>query len=286
LSAAEQTADDRLSVEVVPIKTTGDRIKDRPLAEEGGKGLFVKEIETALLENQIDLAVHSMKDVPWRATDGLEIAAYLPRADVREVLITATGATLADLPSGGTVGTSSLRRQAQIMALRGDLRVEPIRGNVETRLRKVRDGDADATILALAGLTRLGMDVSGHETLSVEMLLPAVGQGAIGIQITAANASLHDLLKPINHMDTSICVEAERAYLEILDGSCHSPIAGLGQLGGNGEFHFAGRIMTPDGKERHEAERRGPLSEARALAISAAAEVRGAASAELLASFN
>ncbi len=213
--------------DVVPITTSGDRIQNRPLSEAGGKGLFTKEIEEALLGGSIDLAVHSAKDMPTILPDGLVIAAYLPREDVRDAFISPRHASLDALPAGATVGTSSLRRQAQVLRGHPHLRVAGLRGNVETRLRKLEAGDADATLLACAGLNRLGLQHRITAPIDTGIMLPAVAQGAIAIEIRAADEATAALLGAINHQETALCVTAERAFLARLDGSCRTPLAGL-----------------------------------------------------------
>jgi hydroxymethylbilane synthase len=267
------------------IKTTGDRIQDRPLAEAGGKGLFTKEIEEALLAREVDLAVHSMKDMPTVLPPGLALAALLPREDVRDALISSKAASLAGLPAGAVVATSSLRRQAQVRHLRPDLQVVPMRGNVETRLRKLADGAADATLLALAGLNRLGLADRAAGPVPVEEMLPAVAQGAIGVEIRADDTRMAQLLAPLNHAPTALAVTAERAFLARLEGSCRMPIAALGELSAEpsgARFAFRGMILSPDGRHCFAAHRVGRPEEALRLAEEAAAEVLAAAGPELL----
>jgi hydroxymethylbilane synthase len=273
----------RLAFEICAIKTTGDRIQDRPLAEAGGKGLFTKEIEEALLAGAVDLAVHSMKDMPTELPSGLTLAAFLPREDVRDALISAKAATLADLPAGAVVATSSLRRQAQVRHLRPDLTVVPMRGNVETRLRKLAEGAADATVLALAGLNRLGLADRAAGPVPVEVMLPAVAQGAIGVEIRSGDTEMAQLLAPLNHEPTALAVTAERAFLAKLEGSCRMPIAALGELSAEpARFTFRGMILTPDGRHCFRARREGRPEEALRLAEDAAAELLAAAGPELL----
>ncbi|HEY7548576.1 MAG TPA: hydroxymethylbilane synthase [Hyphomicrobiaceae bacterium] len=270
-----------LAFEVRVIKTTGDRIQDRPLSEAGGKGLFTKEIEEALLAGEVDIAVHSMKDMPTALPAGLRLAAFLPREDVRDALISAKARTLSELPEGAVVATSSLRRQAQVRHLRPDLKVVPMRGNVETRLRKLAEGAADATLLAMAGLNRLGIADRGAGPVPVEQMLPAVAQGVIGIEIRAEDESMAALLAPINHEPTALAVTAERAFLARLEGSCRMPIAGLGELAG-GRFAFRGMILSPDGHACYGARREGRPEEAIRLAEEAAAELLAAAGPEFI----
>ena len=261
------------------ITTSGDRFVDRPLAEIGGKGLFTKEIEEALLDGRIDLAVHSMKDVPTWLPERLEIAAIPEREDPRDVLIArdASGiAGLADLPPGARVGTGSLRRQAQLLARRPDIAVVPMRGNVGTRLRKVADGEADATLLALAGLKRLGEDIAGAAVLAPEDMLPAVGQGALGIECRTSDDSVKEMLLPIVDPATTAAVRCERALLEVLDGSCRMPIAGLAVIGDAGKLHLDALIAQPDGSVCHRIERTGAMADALSIGCDAGAALRSA----------
>jgi hydroxymethylbilane synthase len=287
LRAAHAASGDtgRLEVETRAIKTSGDRIQDRPLAEAGGKGLFTKEIEEALLAGEVDLAVHSMKDMPTELPPGLTLAAFLPREDVRDALICATAQSLAALPAGAVVATSSLRRQAQVRHLRPDLKVVQMRGNVETRLRKLAEGAADATLLAMAGLNRLGLTDRAAGPVPVEQMLPAVAQGAIGVEIRRDDTRMAGLLAPLNHEPTALAVTAERAFLAKLEGSCRMPIAALGELttGPAGTlFAFRGMILSPDGRHCFEARREGRPEAALRLAEEAADQVIAAAGPELL----
>jgi hydroxymethylbilane synthase len=230
------------------IRTTGDATQDRPLSEIGGKGLFTKEIDAAQLEGRVDLAVHSAKDLPTILPEGLVIAGYLPRADIRDALIAPRWKTLANLPEGARIGTVSLRRQSMLKRLRPDLRVENVRGNVETRLNKAADGTFDGVILAMAGLTRLGL--AGHvtEVLDAERFIPAVGQGAIALVTRADDAKTIGLVAAIAHRETGLELAAERAFLGVLDGSCRTPIGGSARIGG-GELRFSGIVLSPDGAE-------------------------------------
>ncbi len=258
--------------EIRIIKTTGDAILDRPLAEAGGKGLFTKEIEEALLAREIDLAVHSMKDMPTALPDGLEIAATLPREDVRDAFVSLTYPALDAMPRGARVGTSSLRRQAQIKRIRPDLDVVGFRGNVQTRFRKLEDGVADATFLACAGLNRLGHADRITRRVPVSEMLPAVAQGAIGIEIRSGDDATRRLIASLNDALTETCVTAERAFLARLEGSCRTPIAGLAVLEG-GRLRFRGEILTPDGGVHHLIERLGAPDAAAAIGDGAAAEL-------------
>jgi len=244
LAAAHDWQEDAITLEI--IRTSGDRIQDRPLSEAGGKGLFTKEIEEALLARTIDLAVHSAKDVPTFLPGGLVLAAYLPREDPRDVFISAKAKSFAELPHGAVVGTASLRRQAIVKRMRPDLQVVNLRGNVETRLRKLEEGAADAIVLALAGLRRLGLEDRVTTVLSVDEFLPAVGQGAIALETREDDARTRTLLAAINDADTSTALAAERAFLAVLDGSCKTPIAGHAIVNGS-TLQFRGLIAKPDG---------------------------------------
>jgi hydroxymethylbilane synthase len=274
LAAAHGVAPEAIAITV--IKTSGDIIQDRPLSEVGGKGLFTKEIEQALSDNRIDLAVHSSKDMPTLLPDGLMLAACLPREDVRDAFISRKAATLAGLPRGAVVGTASLRRQAMVKRLRPDLQVVSFRGNVETRLKKLDDGVVDATLLAFAGLKRLGRADVVTAILEVDAFLPAVGQGAIGIETRADDDRTRDLVARIGDFDTLTALTAERAFLAVLDGSCRTPIAGHARVAGN-TVTFRGLILRPDGSESLETSRSGAAAEAVALGIDAGRELKGRA---------
>lgn len=251
-----------ITIEV--IHTTGDKVLDRPLAEIGGKGLFTKEIDEAQLEGRVDIAVHSMKDVPTVLPDGLSIGALLPREDVRDALISTKGRTLAELPKGAVVGTASLRRAAQILRRRPDLSVIPFRGNVQTRLRKLAEGKVDATLLAMAGLNRLNLMPPEAVPLSIEEMLPAVAQGAIGVTCRAGDTRALDYLAALDHAPTRWRVTAERAFLAVLDGSCRTPIAGLAVLDGD-RLTLTGMILRPDGSQAYDVIGSGHYAEARAV---------------------
>ena len=271
----------RLTFEIRAIKTTGDRIQDRPLSDAGGKGLFTKEIEEALLAGEIDLAVHSMKDMPTELPAGLTISCFLPREDVRDAFISHTAPTLAGLAKGARVATSSIRRQAQVLHLRPDIIIVPMRGNVETRLRKLQDGAADATLLAMAGLKRLGLTDRVTAPVATDEMLPAVAQGAIGVEIRSENDAIARLLAPINHEPTALAVTAERAFLAKLEGSCRTPIAALAELDG-ARLIFRGMILTPDGAQCYATRREGRPAEAIGLAEDAAAELLSKAGPDFL----
>jgi hydroxymethylbilane synthase len=235
-----------LEVELVPIVTQGDRIQDRPLAAIGGKGLFIKELELALEEQRADMAVHSMKDLPGDLPDGLVIAAVLERADPHDALIAANAARLDDLPRGARVGTSSLRRQAQLLAARPDLRVEPLRGNVDSRLRRFDAGELDAIVLACAGLIRLGLESRIAARINSRVCLPAVAQGVIGIECRGSDQRVLQLLSVLEHTATRIAMNAERAFARRLGGSCQSPIAAHARLEGDALL-LDGLVAEPDG---------------------------------------
>jgi hydroxymethylbilane synthase len=261
------------AIEIVAMKTTGDAIQDRPLSEAGGKGLFVKEIEEALLQRRIDAAVHSMKDMPTAQPPGLAIQAFLPREDARDVLIAGAVQRIADLRQGAVVGTSALRRRAQLLHRRPDLQIVNLRGNVETRLAKREAGAVEATLLALAGLKRLGMAHVGTPVPEDEML-PAVGQGAVCIECREDDAKIKAWLAAINHVATATGVAAEHAMLAVLDGSCRTPIAGHAILTADGALHLRALIVKPDGSEAIATERRGPASDADAMGRDAGHELK------------
>lgn len=263
---------DPSAITINVIKTTGDQILDRPLADIGGKGLFTKEIEDALLSGDIDIAVHSMKDMQTALPPGLAIGAVLPREDVRDAFISLKFASLASIPAGATVGTSSLRRQAQLLNVRPDLNVIGFRGNVQTRLRKLEEGIADATFLAVAGLNRLGMADRVTAAVAIDDMLPAVAQGAIGLEIRADDEDTANLIAPLNDAETAIAVTAERAFLSRLEGSCRTPIAGHAHLSG-GTLHFRGQVLSPDGKTCYNVTRSGPPASALKLGLDAADEI-------------
>ncbi len=261
------------AIEIVTFKTTGDRILDRTLAEAGGKGLFTKELEDALLEGRADLAVHSMKDVPTWLPEGLEISTLLPREDTRDAFFSRGGHTVDTLPAGSVVGTAGLRRQAQILERRPDLKVVPFRGNVQTRLAKLEAGEVDATLLALAGLRRLGLTDRITAVLEHETMLPAVAQGAIGIEIRSSDDATRALLAPLNCAGTAARVTAERALLAMLDGSCRTPIAALATLEGD-RLHLKAKVLSNDGRQVFRAERSGTIGDAAAIGADAGAEIK------------
>ncbi|MGE5548255.1 MAG: hydroxymethylbilane synthase [Solirubrobacterales bacterium] len=263
------------AIEVVVIKTTGDMVLDRPLAEIGGKGLFTKELDESMMDGRIDLAVHSMKDVPTVLPDGIVLPCVLPREDVRDAFISLKAQTLADLPPGSVVGTASLRRGSQILHRRPDLKVVNFRGNVQSRLRKLEAGEVDATLLAMAGLKRLGLEEHVTSALSTEDMLPAVAQGAIGITCRAGDYQAHQYLSLLNDGETMVRVKAERAFLARLDGSCRTPIAALAEMGAPEKevLRFRGLIVSPDGRTIHATRRDGHPDDADTMGREAAEEL-------------
>ncbi len=262
---------DRLPLRI--IKTTGDMIQDRSLAESGGKGLFTKELDQALLAGEIDLAVHSSKDLPTAFPDAILVVGCLPREDVRDAFICHKAATLHDLPKGAIVGSASLRRQAQVKRLRPDLNVTLLRGNVQTRLDKLRAATVDATLLAMAGLTRLGYLEHVTQVLPVDDFLPAVGQGAIGLTARTGDERVREALMRIIDESTSIALRTERAYLAVLDGSCRMPIAGFASVA-NGRIAFRGQVLKPDGSDAKEVVGEGAASDAEAIGHEAGRDLK------------
>ena len=267
------------NVEIVVIRTTGDVVQDRSLADAGGKGLFTKEIEEALLAGRIDLAVHSAKDLPTVLPPGLALAGFLQREDPRDAFISRKAKSLSALPQGAVVGTASPRRQALVKRLRPDVRAVTLRGNVETRLRKLEASDVDATVLAVAGLKRLGLMSAAMAILDPGEFLPAVGQGAIAIETRAGDAWTRALVSAINDADTATAVAAERAFLAVLDGSCRTPIGGHAVIRGE-TCRFRGMIVKPDGSEAFEAAREGSRERAAELGADAGRELRERAGAD------
>ena len=261
-----------LTVELVPMITRGDVILDTPLAKVGGKGLFVKELELALLENRADIAVHSMKDVPVDFPEGLGLSTICERDDPRDAFVSNRYNSLDELPAGSIVGTSSLRRQCQLAAQRPDLVIRSLRGNVGTRLSKLDNGEYDAIILAVAGLKRLGLGERVRVALSPETSLPAVGQGAVGIECRLDDAHTRALLQPLNHADTAVRVKAERAMNTRLEGGCQVPIGSYAELV-DGEIWLRALVGAPDGSTMVRGERRGNPADAEQLGISLAEEL-------------
>jgi hydroxymethylbilane synthase len=260
-------------VEIVAISTQGDRIQDQTLAEIGGKGLFTEEIEAGLLDGGLQMAVHSTKDMPTSLPAGLMLGAVLPRADPRDALIARGPRSIAELPEGAVVGTASLRRQAQLRAARPDLVVVPLRGNVQTRLRKLAAGEVQATMLAMAGLIRLGLAAQASAALPVEEMLPAVAQGAICIECRAADGPVRGLLDRINHPPTMTAITAERAFLAALDGSCRTPIAALAEIDGDA-MRLRGLVASPDGSAVERIDVTGSAADPAALGAEIGAGLR------------
>jgi len=270
LAAAHGWEIERIALQV--IRTTGDRIQDRSLADVGGKGLFTKEIDAALLAGAIDAAAHSAKDLPSIMPDSVAIAAYLPREDVRDALISALAGTIEDLPHGATFGAASLRRQAQALRLRPDLKPALLRGNVETRLSKAESGAVGATLLALAGLKRLGLAHRARAVLDIDKFLPAPGQGAIAITARSDDARTVEVLKAISDAETMVALTTERAFLAELEGSCRTPIAGLARLEA-GRLRLMGEVLRPDGSERFDIAIEGAPADAEWLGREAGREL-------------
>lgn len=258
--------------EIVAIKTTGDMVQTRPLSEIGGKGLFTKELEEALTAGSIDLAVHSMKDMPAHLPNGLEITAVLPREDVRDAFISFAAKDLRGLPEGARLGSSSVRRTAQALRVRPDLAPLPFRGNVQTRLQKLKNGVADATFLAVAGLKRLGLATHITSFVEVDEMLPALAQGAIAIQMAKASR-FAELVAKIDHIESHLAVSCERAFMAALDGSCRTPIAGYAIVQ-NGALAFRGEALTLDGRHVFNAARQGAITDAKRMGHEAGEEVR------------
>jgi hydroxymethylbilane synthase len=262
--------------EIVVIKTTGDRILDRPLKEIGGKGLFTREIEDDLLSGAIDIAVHSMKDMPVAQPDGLVLTTYLPREDVRDAFVSLDGGKLADLREGAVVGTSSLRRKAQLLNYRPDLEIVEFRGNVQTRLKKLKDGVAEATFLAMAGLNRLAMDEVPRTAIEAEEMLPAVAQGCIGIEQRLGDVRVSEMLNAINDTLSTQRLAAERAFLGALDGSCETPIGGLATIEGD-VLTLRGEILRVDGSEVLSDEQSCSVADGAKLGVEMARKLRSKA---------
>ena len=282
VAALLKAAHPGLEVELVPMVTEGDRILDRALAEVGGKGLFIKELEVAMFEGRADLAVHSMKDVPADLPEGMTLAIVLERADPHDAFVSNRYGGIADLPQGARVGTSSLRRQSQLRHARPDLRILQLRGNVETRLRKLDEGDYDAIILAAAGLKRLGLDRRIASLVPTEASLPAVGQGIIGIECRAGDDATLARLAALEHRDSRLCLDAERAFAARLQGSCTSPVAGFAELSGP-TLRLRGRVGAPDGSLMYSDEISGPASEGPQLGRRLAERLLAAGAGALLA---
>ncbi|MGH7140120.1 MAG: hydroxymethylbilane synthase, partial [Pirellulales bacterium] len=269
-------------VALVPLATHGDQDRDAPLGKIGGEGVFTKELQRALLRDEIDLAVHSLKDLPTEPVDGLELGAIPPRASTADALVSDKWPALAELPPGAAIGTGSLRRSAQLWHVRPDLRMLDIRGNVDTRLRKLADGEYDALILAEAGLQRLGLDQHISEILPDTVMLPAVGQGALGIEIRSANTELRSLLAPLDHAPTRAAVAAERSLLAALRGGCMAPVGAKGTVDG-GQLNLRGVVLSSDGSVRLEAQQIGSPNDAETIGRLAADDLLAQGAAELIA---
>jgi hydroxymethylbilane synthase len=274
LSAAHSVSEDEIAIDVISV--AGDRIQDRPLAEIGGKGLFTEEIEERLADGRIDIAVHSSKDMPTALPEGLMLAAFLPREDVRDAFVSPHMARFDELAEGAVVGTSSLRRSALIRRVRPDLEIVGFRGNVGTRLQKLKDGVAQATFLACAGLNRLGKSDVITEALDVDRFPPAPGQGAICIEARSADARTRGLLEPLNHLATELALECERAFLGALDGSCRTPIAAHAVITSDALL-FQGMILTPDGTAHHRIAAEARPGQALAVGKAAGEQIRARA---------
>ncbi len=272
------------TVELVIVQTKGDRIQDRPLSQVGGKGLFVKELEASLFREAADLAVHSLKDVTGEVPEGLALPVVTAREDFRDALVAPRHGSFCELPSGAVVGTSSLRRAAQLLHLRPDLEIQPIRGNVETRLNKVDSGAFDATLLAVAGLKRLELESRITEVFPPEMLLPALGQGVLGLEIRADDPATLELIQPLQDETTALYCQAERRLLERLEGNCQVPLAGLCERRGERLF-LRGQLLAPDGQQvvEHKAESAATLEAARALGDEVASAILNSGGREILA---
>jgi hydroxymethylbilane synthase len=272
----------RIEVSILGMTTEGDRKLGTSLAKIGGKGLFVKELEDALAQGRADIAVHSIKDVPMHLPPGFTLAAITERADPRDALVSNRYRSLGELPAGGRVGTSSLRRESQLRSRYPQLVIEPLRGNVQTRLRKLDEGQYDAIILAAAGLKRLALDQRITALLTPEESLPAVGQGALGIECRAGRKDLVRLLAPLNHHATTLCVSAERALSRALAGSCNVPLGGFAEISGE-RLRLRGFVGSPDGKQLASAELEGPAAEAEVLGMTLAEKLRALGADAILA---
>lgn len=271
-----------MTLEIVAMETSGDKFIDRPLSEVGGKGLFTKELDEALLEKRVDIAVHSIKDMQTVLPDGLTMGCVLEREDPRDKLIGKDLHSLDDLPKGATFGTSSLRRSAQVLMYRPDIKIVPLRGNVQTRINKVTAGDVDATMLAMAGLNRLNIwDIPGN-ALSTEEFLPAVAQGALGIECRSNDDAVLEILSPLADLQSEMAILCERAFLRALDGSCRTPIAGYATVDGN-VLHLRGLIVYPDGSKHHTIDVTGDVKDAETLGASAGSELLAKAGKNFLA---
>jgi len=282
VAALLRAAHPQLPVELVPMSTQGDRVQDRALAEVGGKGLFVKELEVAMQEGRAEIAVHSMKDVPSELPPGFCITAVLPRANPHDAFLSLRHKHFAELPPGARVGTSSPRRQAQLRHARPDLKLELLRGNVDTRLRRLEEGHLDAILLACAGLERLGLGARITEVLDLDLTLPAVGQGVIGIECRADDADSRAALGALHHEESFVRLRAERAFAQALEGSCHSPIAAHAVLDEGGTVTVHGFVGSPDGGEVYRDLERGPAADTELLGRRLAERMKAAGAGALL----
>jgi hydroxymethylbilane synthase len=271
----------KINTEIIGVSTSGDEILDQPLNKIGGKGLFVKELENYLLDNRADIAVHSMKDVPAALPDGLALSAIMARADPRDVLCSSENHDLLSLPQNAIVGSSSLRRQAQLLAVRPDLTIIPLRGNVETRLQKLEAGEFNAIILAAAGLKRLNLQRWLQQPINVTQMLPAVGQGALGIEHRAADADIAALIAPLNNESTASCVTAERAMNRLLDGGCQAPVAGYATIV-HGMLYLSGLVATADGSIIYRAQHKGEVEDALDIGETVATQLIAQGAAEII----
>jgi hydroxymethylbilane synthase len=279
---ALQRAHPGASFRVETVRTTGDRLTGVALSRLGGQGVFVKELERALLARKIDIAIHSLKDMPTELSEGLTVAAIITREDVRDVLVSESGLGLQALPAGSTVGTGSPRRAAQVLALRPDLRIAGLRGNVDTRLRKVADGEVDAAVLAAAGLARLGRMERATELLPLEVMLPAVGQGALAVEVREDDAQAQRLVAAVDDRETHLATSAERAFLRRLGGGCQIAVAALGTVEGD-RLHLRGLVADTNGQKLLRGQVEGAANEAKALGGELAEELLAQGAADLLA---
>jgi len=270
-----------LSVKIVPIKTSGDRLAQVALADFGGKGLFVKEIEEALMAGEVDCAIHSLKDLPVTLPEPLTLSAFPAREDPRDVLISRTGSDLKDLPPNARVGTSSLRRRVQLLSIRSDLQIEPIRGNIDTRLRKLHERSLGAIVLAAAGLKRLGLNPESAHWLSPDEFVPAIGQGILAIEARAEDERISALLKPLDHAVTRCEALAERSFLSAIGGSCHTPLAGHARVAGR-ELQVTGLVGSLDGQQLLRDQVSGPFDQAAALGTKLAEQLLGRGADKLI----
>ena len=271
-----------MDARIVSIKTMGDKILDVPLAKVGGKGLFVKEIEIALIEGDVDLAVHSMKDVPTRLMEELAIVAVTEREDPRDAVVGNTPVSLLELPAGSRIGTSSLRRQAQILAARPDFEVLPLRGNLNTRMRKLREGDYDAIILAMAGIKRLELEGEVTEVLDIETMLPAIGQGALGIETRVDDEKVKRMVSFLDHEPTRLCVASERSFLHRLEGGCQVPVAAHGRITEAGRVVLEGLVADVNGTKVIRLEGEGGADQVDALGRDLADRILDAGGRQIL----